>query len=152
MKNEDVENLLNSMPIPEPEKIIQHQQLKIPLLSYRRSSKAGLWLLLLPITVAITIILKNTFGFQSGYINLVRKSFSAIDKNVVLTYLIPLIFVGLPLVAMIINMLAICHFHKNNQEKELLITIKYRPLNIAVFLFSFAVLIFFLWPDRLSFN
>ena len=152
MKNEDVENMLNSMQIPEPENIMQHRELKIPLLSYKKSSKAGLWLLLLPLTVAATVVLKTAFGVQSGYINLVRKFFAAIDNNVVLTYLIPLIFVGLPLIAMIMNMLAFCHFQQNNKTKELVVTIKYRTLNIAIFLISFAILIFFLLPDKLSFK
>jgi hypothetical protein len=151
MKNEDVENMLKSMQIPEPENIMQHRELKMPLLSYKKSSRAGFWLLLLPLTVAVTIVLKIS-GVQSVYIKLVRKFFDDIDKNIVLTYLIPLIFIGLPLVAMIINMLAICHFQQNNKTRELVITIKYRARNIAIFLISFAILIFFLLPDKLSFT
>lgn len=151
MKNEDVENMLNRMPVPEPENIMQHRELKIPLLSYRRSSKAGLWLLLLPLAGAVSVVLKTALGNQSGYVNFVQKFFAAIDNNVVLTYLIPLIFIGLPLTAMIINVLAFCHFQQNNKTRELIITIKYRPLNIAIFLISFAVLIFFLLPDKLAF-
>src|SRR4051794_41167646 len=109
MKNEDVENMLNSLKMPEPENIMQHRELKIPLLSYRKSSKAGLWLLLVPLTVAVTILLKTALHVQSNYIHLIQKFFAFIDNNVVLTYLIPLIFIGLPLIAMTINVLAICH-------------------------------------------
>jgi len=152
MKNEDVENILSRMQVPEPENIMQHPELKIPLLSYKKSSKAGLWLLLVPLVVAVTIVLKTVFGMQSSYINLVRKFFGAIDNNVVLTYLIPLIFVGLPLLAMIVNLLAICHFQQNNKARELIITIKYRVLNIVIFLISLAILVFFLLPDKLSFK
>ena len=152
MKNEDVENMLNSMQVPEPGNIIQHRELKIPLLSYKRSSRAGLWLLVLPLTVAVVIVLKSVLGAQPGYIRLVQQFFAAIDNNAVLTYLIPLIFVGLPLTVMIINLLAICHFQQNNKTKELIITIKYRTLNIVIFLISFALFIFFLLPDKLSFT
>lgn len=151
MKTEDVENMLSNMQMPAPENTLQHRELKIPLLSYKKSSRAGLWLLLVPMTFAITVILKIIFNVQYGFLDLPRKFFAAIDDNVVLTYLIPIIFVGLPLVSMIINALAICHFHKNQQAKELIVTIKYRPLNIAVFLISFAVLVFFLLPDKLAF-
>jgi hypothetical protein len=151
MKNEDVENMLNRMQMPAPENVMQPRELKIPLLSYKKSSRAGLWLLLLPLTFAITVIIKSTFNIRSGYLDIFRKFFSAIDDNAVLTYLIPVIFIGLPLAAMIINALAICHFQKNNKAKELIVTIKYRPLNIAIFLLSFAVLVFFLLPDKLAF-
>lgn len=151
MNKEEVENMLHGLQVPEPENIMERRELKIPLLSYRKSSRAGLWLLLLPLIVAITIFLKMELGVRSGYLELVRKFFSAIDNNAVLTYLIPLIFIGLPLLAMVLNLLAICHFQQNRKSKELIITVKYRPLNIAIFLLSFALLVFFLLPDKLSF-
>lgn len=151
MQNEDFENKLKNIQVPQPENILQPADLKIPLMSYKKSSKAGLWLLLLPLTVAVVAILKTELGLQSAYLNLVQQFFAAMDNNAVLTYLIPVLFVGLPLLAMIINFLAICHFQQNKNARELIMTIKYRPLNIAIFLVSFAVLIFFLLPDKLSF-
>jgi hypothetical protein len=131
--------------------LVEYHDLKIPLLSYRKSSKAGLWLLLVPMTVAVAALLKSEFGLQSQYLDLVRKLFAFINDNVVLTYLIPIIFVGLPLAAMVINFLAICHFQNNTKTKELIITIKNRPVNIAITLVSLGLLIFFFLPDNLSF-
>jgi hypothetical protein len=151
MKNEDVENMLNSLQVPATENITQHRELKIPLLSYKKSSAAGLWLLLIPMTFAVMYVLKAELNVKAGYFEVIRKFFSGIDDNVVLTYLIPIIFIGLPFISMIINALAICHFQKNSKTKELIITIKYRPRNIAVFLISFAVFVFFLLPDKLAF-
>lgn len=151
MKNEDVENMLNAMQVPAPDNLTQHREFKIPLLSYKKSSAAGLWLLLVPFTFAVMVVLKTELHVSSGYFDIVRRFFSGIDENAVLTFLIPIIFIGLPFISMIINALAICHFQKNSKTKELLITIKYRPLNIAIFLISFAVLVFFLLPDKLSF-
>lgn len=151
MKKDEVENMLSSMEMPKPENIMNHGDLKIPLLSFKRSSKAGLWLLIVPVIFAITIILKTELGLNPAYLNFIQKFFAAINNNSVLTYLIPLIFIGLPLLAMVINFLAICHFQRNKKLKELIVTIKYRPVNIAIFLFSFAILIFFLLPDKLSF-
>src|SRR3954470_1269606 len=151
MKEHEVENMLKNIDVPHPENIMHRGDFKIPLLSYKKSSRAGLWLLIVPFTVALTIFLKAELNIQSGYFNFVQKFFAEIDNNNVLTYLIPLIFIGLPLLAMILNFLAICHFQRNKKMKELIITIKYRPLNIAIFLFSFALLVYFLLPDKLSF-
>ena len=67
MKNEDVENMLDRLQTPEPEKIMQHRELKMPLLSYKKSSRAGLWLLLLPLMFVISVFLKMILGVQSGY-------------------------------------------------------------------------------------
>ena len=76
---------------------------------------------------------------------------AAIDKNPVFTYFIPLIFVGLPFLAMMMSLLSFCHFNHVREKKEFLITVKIRPLSIALFLFSSAILVFYLLPDRLAF-
>jgi hypothetical protein len=150
MKKEEVDKLLSGIELPNPEKIKHQQELKIPLLSYKKSSKAGLWLLLIPVIFAITAILKYDLVLTSPFLDFISGIFKAIDKNAFLTYLVPVIFIGFPLLAMIINLLAFCHFYQN-EKKELIITIKYRPLNITLFLFSFAMIIYFFLPDKLSF-
>ena len=149
MKKENLDSLLSKMDLPHPDLIKHQQELKIPLLSYKRSSRAGLWLLVLPLTFALAILLKYQLRIFSSFLDIVEGAFKAISGNVILTYLIPVIFVGLPLLAMVINFLAFCHFTSNNETKELLVTIKYRPLNLAIFLLSFAVLVYFLLPDSL---
>ncbi|MEW6510743.1 MAG: hypothetical protein AB1428_07250 [Bacteroidota bacterium] len=149
MKNDDVDSMLSKVDVPQPEGIKHQQELKIPLLSYKRSSRAGLWLLALPLTFALTILLKYQLGIFSSFLDILEGAFNAMSGNAVLTYLIPAIFIGLPLFAMIINFLAFCHFASNKETKELLVTIKFRPLNVAIFLLSFAVLVYFFLPDAL---
>jgi len=151
MKNEDVERLLQQMKVPEPEKILPPRDLKIPLLRYRKSSRAGFWLLLIPFTVALTVWFKLELGVTWGSLDAIRRFFSGIDSHVVLTYLIPIIFIGFPLAALVINLLAICHFYQDRGAKELVITVKYRPLNIIILLLSLALIVYFLLPDKLSF-
>ena len=152
MKQNELENMLNNLNVPETQNIAGHGDFKIPLLSYKRSSKAGLWLLIIPLIVAVTMALKASMGLRSGYFNFVQKFFAEIDNNNLLTYLIPVIFVGLPLTALVVNFLAICHFQKDRKARELLITVKLRAWNIIILLVSFAVLVYFLLPDKLSFG
>jgi hypothetical protein len=151
MKDKDLDTMLGGMDLPTPEHIKHQQELKIPLLSYKRSSRAGLWLLLLPVIVAISVILKYELGIFSPFLDAIHHFFAAVDRNPFLTYFIPLIVVGLPVLVMMMNLLAFCHFTRVREKREFLVTIKLRPLNIALFLFSFAILVYFLLPDRLSF-
>jgi hypothetical protein len=151
MKKDEVENMLGSLDIPEPENVLKQGEFKIPLLSFKKSSKVGLWLLIVPVTFAVTVFLKMELGLNPTYLSFIHNFFAAINNNKVLTYLIPVIFIGFPLLAMILNFLAICHFQRNKKMKELIVTIKYRLLNIVIFLLSFATLIFFLLPDKLAF-
>jgi hypothetical protein len=151
MGKEDIEMKLGGMGVPAPGNIGHQQELKIPLLSYRRSSKAGLWLLLLPLFVAIVVVLKHEFGLGSPVLDAIKHSLNAVDGNPVFTLLIPVVAVGLPFLVMTMNLLAICHFTYVKEKKELLITLKIRLFNIALVLSSCAILIYFLLPDRLSF-
>jgi hypothetical protein len=151
MKKEDVETMLSGIDPPKPEPITHQTELKIPLLSYRRSSKAGLWLLILPVIVAVTSILKHIVAIPSPFVSGIGSFIAAVDGNPVLSFLIPVVVVGLPFAAMIMNLLAFCHFTRVKERRELLITMKYRPVNIGIFLFSFAILVFFFMPDVLSF-
>ena len=149
MNNDDIDAELGGIDPPHPERIAHQRELKIPLLSYRRSSRAGLWLLVLPGIYAVIWTLKHEAALSSPFLDALQRFYAAVDHHPVFTYSIPLIFAGLPLLAMVINLLAICHFLYVRDEKEFLITVKIRPLNIALFLLSFAVLVFFLLPDRL---
>jgi hypothetical protein len=149
MKQADDDNMFNGMGLPDPGNLEHQQELKIPLLSYKKSSRAGLWLLILPLVFALTVLLKYQLSISSPVFDIIESFFAYVNSNRVLTYLIPIIFTGLPLLAMIINLLAFCHFDVVKARKELLVTIKCRWLNIAIFLFSFAVLLYFLLPDNM---
>ncbi len=151
MKKEDVDTMLSGIDPPHPENITHQQELKIPLLSYKRSSRAGLWLLVLPVIYAMTWVLKYEVVISSPFLDTIQHFFAAVDRNPVFTYFIPLIFVGLPFLAMMMSLLAFCHFTHVREKKEFLITVKIRPLSIALFLFSSAIFVFFLLPDRLAF-
>ena len=151
MKKENVDNMLSGMELPNPENIKHQQELKIPLLRFKRSSRAGLWLLVLPAIIALTVVLRHDIGISATFLDIMASIFKAVDRNQFLTFLMPVIFIGLPLLAMIINLLAFCHFTHNKTGAELLITVKYRPVNIVIFLVSLMILVFFLLPDRFTF-
>jgi hypothetical protein len=149
MKQANDDNMFKGMGLPDPGNLEHQQELKIPLLSYKRSSRAGLWLLTLPLVFAFTVFLKYQLSVASPVLNFIESVFAYVNANSVLTYLIPIIFIGLPLLALVLNLLAFCHFAAAKAKRELLVTIKFRWLNIAMFFFSFAVLVYFLLPDNM---
>jgi hypothetical protein len=151
MNNDDVERMLGGIKPPRPSQPMHQDELKIPLLRYRQSSKAGLWLLVFPAIAAVTTLLKHELALSSPLVDGLRRGIAAVDGNPVLTFLVPITFIGLPCAAMIMNLLACSHVAVARERREALITIKYRPANILVFLLSFAMLVFFLLPDAMSF-
>jgi hypothetical protein len=151
MTDDKVNDMLGGMDVPQVKKIGHQEELKIPLLSYRKSSKAGLWLLVLPVIAMLTMVLKYDVGVASSLVDGLKQMFGAIDRNPVFTYLIPMILLGLPLAVLVINFMAICHFARLRDQRELIITIKLRAMNLALVLVSFAIVVYFLLPDRASF-
>ena len=149
MKKEEVDSMLSKMDVPRPERLKHPQELKMPLLSYRKSSRAGLWLLALPLTFPFVAFLKYRVGIVSSALDAVERFFHGIAGHSVLTYLIPVIFLGLPLLVMILNLLAFCHFASDRDTKALVVTIKFRPLNIVVFLMAVAALAYAFLPDAM---
>lgn len=150
MKKDDVDSMLAGMDVPDPKGIGHQQALKIPLLSYRKSSKAGLWLLLLPAMVAVTVFLRRDIGVRLTVLDAIKRAITAVDGNPVLSYLIPLVVVGLPLTAMAVNILSICHFSRERGTGELLITVKPRVRNLVLIVLSFVLLCFFFLPDTFT--
>lgn len=149
MEKKKVDEILSNIDVPQTDNIKHHNEFKIPLLSYKKSSSVGLWLLIVPVVYIITFILKYEFELYKTFLDSVESVFTAVSANTFLTYLIPIIFVGTPLFVMIINLLAFSHYMADKTKKELIVTIKYRPLNIVLFLFSFAILIFAFLPDTM---
>jgi hypothetical protein len=149
MKQTNDDAPFNGLKLPDPGNPGHQPELKIPLLRYRRSSWAGLWLLVLPLSFFLTAFVKYRFGASFFVSDGIGHFFAYLSGHPVLNLLIPLIFLGLPLAAMIVNGMAICHFASLKEKRELLVTIKYRPFNIAVFLISFVVFVWAFMPDAL---
>jgi hypothetical protein len=149
MKKEEVDSMLSKLDVPRTDHLKHPQELKVPLLSYRKSSRAGLWLLAVPLTFPLVAFLKYRIGVVSSALDAVERFFVGIADHSVFTYLIPVIFVGVPLVVMVLYFLAFCHFASDRDTKSLVVTIKFRPLNIVVFLLSFAALAYAFLPDAL---
>lgn len=149
MKHTNDETPFDGLKLPDPGMPGHQQELKVPLLRYKRSSWAGVWLLVLPLSFFLTAFVKYRFGASFFVSDGIGQFFDYLSGHPFLNYLIPIIFLGLPLVAMVFNGMAICHFASLKENRELLITIKCRPFNMAVFLISFVVFVWAFMPDAL---
>ncbi|KAB2922286.1 MAG: hypothetical protein F9K22_12020 [Bacteroidetes bacterium] len=148
MNTNEVDDMLTNLSTPSPDASGPQQELKIPLLSYRRSSRAGWWLLALPLTFITAALLKR-LGTPLPGADAVTGMYRTIEGHAVLTYLVPVIFLLLPLASMVITLLSFVHVSRPAGAGELVITLKYRPMALLIFLVSFALLVYVLTPDAL---
>lgn len=148
MNNDEVDDMLTNLSTPSPDAAAPQRELKIPLLSYRRSSRDGWRLLALPLVLVAAVLLKRSGAPLPG-LDALLGLYAAVEEHAVLTYLVPVIFLLLPLASMVITLLSFCHIARPAGTSELVITLKYRPAALLVFLFSLALLAYVLTPDAL---
>jgi len=82
---------------------------------------------------------KYLLGIDFKIFSSLEEEMATLDKISYLKWLSPLLLVGLPLAGIGINLLAIAHFYWDKLKKELIITVKYRLVNILLLLLSIGI-------------
>lgn len=143
MKDPDFEKRLESLTTPETDSIRHQQILKITILNAKKSSQTGIAFIVIPCLFLLGIFIKYKLGIDLKIFNSLEDLMGNIDKIPYLKWFSPLILVGLPVIGIIINSLAITHFYWDKVIKELLITIKYRLANIILLFISLGIVAVF---------
>lgn len=141
----DIEKKLESMNLPDPD-IKTNEPVKIMLLQAKKSAAVGVWLVAVPLFFLFCITMKYFFMIHLHFADVFEEVVSSLDKSVGTKWISPLLFVGFPLIGILLNLLAIMHFEFNKIKKYLVVTIKIKWFNIFILLLSGGVVcIFFLY-------
>ena len=109
-----------------------HQrQLKLMLLSAKKSSRIGILLVAAPLLFMLGIILKYGFSVAVPGFTALEETMSAMDHSF-FRFVPPLVLAGGPLVALGLNLLAIMHFQLDREKRELQVALKLRMLNLLI--------------------
>jgi hypothetical protein len=131
MNEEELTKKLETMERPDPSSRLHQKQLKLVLLSARRSSWIGVVLITLPCLFMFGVILKYGFRIDIPLFSALEENMAAVDRTV-FRFIPPLILVGGPLVGLALNLLAVTHFQFDHQQRELQVTVKLKPVNLAI--------------------
>ena len=139
----DFEKKMENLKTPETNFVKHQETLKIGLMNAKKSSRIGLVFIIVPALIILIGFIKLEFlmsvDFQATFMSIMLKT----DHISWLRWAVPLIFLVLPLSAVIINLLAISHFYVDRKTKELIISVQYRFKNMIVLIISFAIIISF---------
>jgi len=134
MKN-NFENKMENLTPPNTDFVKHQEVLKIGLLNARKSARIGIIFILVPIVLIVTVYVKfkllSHWDFFANFEMFVSKQ----NQTGLLNWA-HLLFIAFPILAIIINLLAITHFYINKQTKELIISIRYQFKNMIVLLVS----------------
>lgn len=144
MDNKKFEEQMENLKTPQVDDIKHQQLLKITLLNAKKSSQVGIVFVIIPCLFLLGVFIKYWLGIDFKIFTAIEEEMANLDKTTALKWIAPLLLVGLPLISIIINSLAITHFYWDKVKRELLITVKYRLLNIILLLISISIIAIFL--------
>lgn len=144
MDNKKFEERMENLKTPQVNDIQHQQRLKITLLNANKSSQIGIAFIAIPCLFLMGVFIKYWLGIDFKIFTVIEDGMSNLDEITYLKWIAPLLLVGLPLISIVINSLAITHFYWDKSNKELLMTVKYRLLNIVLLLISIGIVAIFI--------
>ena len=140
MKN-NFKNEMENLSTPNTD-FVKHQEiLKIGMMNARKSAKIGIVFILIPIVLFVLAYIKIKLLIHWDFFTNIEQFVSKQDQTSYLSWVTHIILIGLPILAIIINLLAITHFYISKQNKELIISIRYRLKNLIVLIIGIMMLI-----------
>ena len=121
---------------------VKHQEImKIGMVNAKRSARIGIIFILIPMVLVILAYVKIKLLIHFDFFTKLQQFVSDQNQSSVLIWVSHIILIGLPVLAIIINLLAITHFYIDKRNKELIITVRYRLKNLIVLLISAVLLV-----------
>jgi len=146
MDNDEFSKKLQKMHKPEINNPTHQVQLKITLLNTKRSARIGSLLIILPCLFLSAVLLKYFLHINLPSFSALEEWMAKKDQSVLMKALFPLLLIGAPILALILNLLSILHFSFDKKLNELIITVKLKWFNIIVSLICLLILFcFFLY-------
>ena len=138
---------MENLEVPDVDTTQHQQKVKMTIMNADRSAALGVWLVVVPCYFLFCVFMYYFFHIHMSLFQATFDLMAGMDKNPALKYMSPILLVGLPIVSIIINKLAILHVHyqKNGPgiPNELLVTIKLRFWNIVLILISLGIVLIF---------
>lgn len=140
MKN-NFEDKLENLTTPNADFVKHQEVLKIGMMNARKSARIGLIFILAPLLLTVLVYLKIELLIQWDFFTKMQQFVTNQNQTISMSWVSHIIFLGLPILAILVNLLAITHFYVDKLKKELIITIRYRIRNLIVLLVSAVLLV-----------
>ncbi len=140
MGENDFREHMENLRKPEVNAEASRRQIKLTLMNTKKSAFWGIWFLGIPIFFLACVVMKYMFRIDLGLTNTFIEMMAGLDQNPSTRWLTPVLFVVLPGIGTLVNLLAIMHFVYDRISKELVVTIRLRWLNIFLAAISFGII------------
>jgi hypothetical protein len=132
MKNKDLETRLQSLNIPDAPPAGHHQrQLKFALVNAKKSARTSLWLLSVPFVMLSGAVLDSVWNISVPPWSLLKAYGHLWPLWIRMSIFVTTVMI-LPLIALIINILAVLWVNYDKEQKVLNIAIRMKTVNIII--------------------
>ena len=139
MNKDDLEKKLERLSKPQLPQLQHQWQLKLSILSAKKSARASLWLLLIPFLIFIGRLLQDLFNIPMPP----GSWFEALPSSLRITIFIIIVIV-IPLTAVILNLLSITWLQYDREQEVLNISIRMRMINLIIIIVAGLVALLFI--------
>jgi len=140
MEDKDFLNKMENLKKPEVNAETSQRLIKIALLNAQRSAAWGIWFLVVPVfffcSVTLKYVLHSDWSIAGNFLDWM----AAVDKSMSFPIVSVLLFVVLPAVGAVLNLLSILHFVYDKAVRELIVTLKIKWVNIILAMISLSVI------------
>ena len=138
MKESDFEDMFEKMKKPDVN-VNPPKEIKLAILNYRKSALLTVGFVVLPAIFIFGMVMKYEFDVDLGIVLVVAEWIASFDRIAGLKWLGPFVLVGLPLVGIVLNALAITHVSYLAAARSIQVTVKLRWLNLSILVASLGV-------------
>jgi hypothetical protein len=139
MNKDDFEKKLENLSKPQLPQTHHQQQLKLSILSAKKSARASLWLLLIPFLIFIGRLLQDIFNIPIPPGSWLQ----ALPSSLRITIFIIIVIV-IPLTTVILNLLSITWLQYDREQEVLNISIRMRMINLIIIIVAGLVALLFI--------
>ncbi|HEV9038669.1 MAG TPA: hypothetical protein VGQ51_18660 [Puia sp.] len=142
MTDEKLGNYLKEISKPEAPPARGQEMLKVTLMNARRSSVIGAVLIILPGGLILLFLLQNSLHLAPGVTRWLagEGTFLPLPARAIVAFVF---LVGFPVLAVILNMLAITWYRYDRARKELTVTVRMRWINVLIIIAGSALASFY---------
>jgi hypothetical protein len=138
MEEKDFLHKMENLKKPEVNADASRRQIRFAIMNAKKSAAWGIWFLVIPFLFLVSVTIKEFLKWDWGIASNIEEWTGAIDRGAGWTG--PLLFLVLPAIAAVVNLLAIMHFLYDTHTKELVVTVKIKWFNIILILISAAII------------
>ncbi|MHB8930663.1 MAG: hypothetical protein ACYC5R_08720 [Melioribacteraceae bacterium] len=109
-------------------------------LDAKRSASISVWFIVIPLYLIFCAVVKMSYNIHLHLFDVLDDFYKSFNNGLFGKMVAPALMLGLPAIAIIVNMISILEMYYDRSSRELKIRLKNKPLNFLILLLGILVL------------